>query len=157
MTHWLFSCLHRGFLSYGWDERTGIAREYHWNLSAQSSSVQLRSGEESPAKYGLLTGEWWAVPSHLVINMSPPPSIARHLGRLLPIRSIPVRRTQTLPLCHTDPATATVSRLHRVQLRVQLSSRTGMNPHSEHQRRGGPREALTDYLKRSPVSSTCHG
>jgi hypothetical protein len=27
--------LHRGLLSYDWDERTGLSHEHHWNISAR--------------------------------------------------------------------------------------------------------------------------
>lgn len=34
-SHVLPPCLHRGLLSYDWDERTGLSREHHWNISAR--------------------------------------------------------------------------------------------------------------------------
>jgi hypothetical protein len=35
ITHALSPCLYCSLLSYDWDERTGLSREYYWNMSAR--------------------------------------------------------------------------------------------------------------------------
>jgi hypothetical protein len=85
-----------------------MSRKYYWNISTQLSSIQLHLGEESPVKYRLLIRGGVGCAFSTIINISPPPGIANHLGRLLTIRLTLVRPTQTFPLYCTDSVTALV-------------------------------------------------
>jgi hypothetical protein len=75
----------------GWENR----HETIGTCLPNQAPYSVAQGRSTSAKYGLLTGEWQAVPSQLFINMSPPPQVlpaisAVSLPSVQHLRSSPV-------------------------------------------------------------------
>lgn len=140
--------------SYDWDGGTG-SRKHHWNMSAQSGSIQRRSGEGFSAK-------WWAVrlPNYYKYEPSPPycqpprpypchqfnistRSLTPHKPSLMPSQ-LRNRTRVTEPTSSSTASSATLEQNQNEPTLGRLGTRR-------------PKRGFGGSSEKSRVSSTCYG